>query len=187
MPTSKGVGTHLPDEVLDDFDRCRRRLRPSMVRPPEVRIPVPSLGRHLDVAEIGACDAVAELGAEREHVAVKDIAELLALDHSTVSRLIGEIEAKGLVRRGTDPKDRRRTTVTLTELGQHVVHDSAAISREMARVLFADWTREEVDELIRSMTRLADTLSVRMQALPELMRSAMELSVGDQTAPGQSR
>jgi hypothetical protein len=57
----------------------------------------------------------------------------------------------------------------------------------MARVLFADWTREEVDELIRSMTRLADTLSVRMQALPELMRSAMEQPVGDQPAPGQPR
>lgn len=160
----------LPDALLDEFDRARRRLRPAMVRPPEVRVEVPSLGRHLDVAEIGAIDAIAELAAEREDVAVKDVAELLALDHSTVSRLLGELEEDGLVVRAKSPDDRRRTTVELTELGQRVVADSVHISRSVARALFAEWTTEEIEELIRSLAHLADTLAERMPQLPDLLR-----------------
>ena len=103
-------GSHLPDELVDTLDKAFRRLRKSMVRPPAGSVPVPALGRQLDMAKVFACDAVAELSERSTAVAVKDVAAELDLEHSTVSRLLGEIEDDGLVTRGVDPADRRRTT-----------------------------------------------------------------------------
>lgn len=139
-----------------------------MIRPPAGLVPVPALGRQLDIAKIFACDAVAELSATQDVVSVKDVATTLDLEHSTVSRLLGEVEADGLVERGQDPTDRRRTTVELTDLGAAVVNDATAMTRFFTRLLLADWPREDVEELQRLMTRLADTVHDKLDALPEI-------------------
>ncbi len=161
-------GSHLPDQLVDTLDKAFRRLRKSMVRPPAGSVPVPALGRQLDMAKIFACDAVAELSERSATVAVKDVAAELDLEHSTVSRLLGEVEDDGLVTRGVDAADRRRTTVALTPLGRAVVADATAMSRFFTRILLAEWPRQDVEDLTRLMTRLAETVHARLEALPEL-------------------
>ena len=167
-PSPDGLGTHLPDQLVDTLDKAFRRLRKAMIRPPAGLVPVPSLGRQLDIAKIFACDAVAELSADRDTVSVKDVALTLDLEHSTVSRLLGEVEADGLIVRGQDPVDRRRTTVELTELGTAVVSDSTAMTRFFTRLMLAEWTREDVEDLQRLMTRLAETVATKLDVLPEI-------------------
>jgi DNA-binding MarR family transcriptional regulator len=49
---------------------------------------------------------------------ISDLAELLHLAHSTVSGLIAQMIDSGLVRRDTDPNDRRAAVVTVTEAGR---------------------------------------------------------------------
>jgi len=139
-------GAHLPDDLVDTLDRSFRRLRKSMIRPPAGQVPVPALGRQVDAAKIFACDAVSELFETLELVSVKDVATELDLEHSTVSRLLSDIEHDGLVVRGVDPTDRRRTTVELTDLGRAVVADATAISRYFTRILLAEWPREDAAE-----------------------------------------
>jgi DNA-binding MarR family transcriptional regulator len=162
------IGGHLPDQLVDTLDKAFRRLRKSMVRPPAGAVPVPSLGRQLDMAKIFACDAVAELAERSSTVTVKDVAAELDLEHSTVSRLLGEVEDDGLVSRGVDPADRRRTTVSLTPLGRAVVSDSTAMTRVFTRILLADWPRRDVEDLTRLITRLAETVHAKLEVLPEL-------------------
>jgi hypothetical protein len=58
--------------------------------------------------------------------------------------------------------------VSLTELGRSVVADATAMSRFFTRILLAEWPREDVEELTRLMTRLAETVQSRLGALPEL-------------------
>lgn len=159
---------HLPDELVDTLDKAFRRLRKSMIRPPAGQVPVPALGRQLDMAKVFACDAVAELRATHATVSVKDVATELDLEHSTVSRLLGEVEEDGLLVRGTDPADRRRTTVELTDLGRAVVTDATAMSRFFTRILLAEWAREDVEALTALMGRLAETVQRRLDLLPEL-------------------
>jgi DNA-binding MarR family transcriptional regulator len=139
-----------------------------MIRPPAGQVPVPALGRQLDMAKVFACDAVAELSARGESVSVKDVAAELDLEHSTVSRLLGDIEQDGLLVRGVDPHDRRRTTVALTDLGTAVVADATAISRYFTRILLADWDREDVEQLATLMRRLSETVQERLDDLPAL-------------------
>lgn len=160
-------GSHLPDELVDTLDKTFRRLRRAIVRPVSGLVPVPALGRQLDVAKVHAVDAVAELSLVQETVTVKDVAAFLDLEHSTVSRLLGEIEDDGLLVRGTDPADRRRTTVELTDLGRAVVTDATTTTRFFARLLLDDWPLEDVEALTRLMTRLAETMQAKLGTLPE--------------------
>lgn len=176
-------GTHLPDGLVDTLDRAFRRLRKSMIRPPAGLVPVPSLGRQLDIAKIFACDAVAELSATRATVSVKDVATELDLEHSTVSRLLGEIEEDGLVIRGSDPTDRRRTTVELTDLGRAVVADATAMTRLFTRILLAEWPREDVEALTGLMSRLAETVQRRLDSLPELAAAEFRRTHADAGSP----
>jgi DNA-binding MarR family transcriptional regulator len=158
----------LPDELVDTLDRAFRGLRKSMIRPPAGSVPVPALGRQLDMAKLFACEAVAELSETQASVSVKDVAALLDLEHSTVSRLLGEVEDDGLVVRGVDPADRRRTTISLTYLGRAVVADATAMSRFFTRILLADWDRHDVEQLTTLMSRLSGTVHDRLALLPEL-------------------
>jgi hypothetical protein len=120
------------------------------------------------MAKIFACDAVSELADGGTAVTVKDVALALDLEHSTVSRLLGELHDDGLIVRGMDPVDRRRTTVELTDLGREVVAEATTLSRFFTRILLADWTRDEVDELARVMARLATTIHDRLPLVPQL-------------------
>jgi DNA-binding MarR family transcriptional regulator len=168
IPTlaSDAPGSHLPDGLVDTLDRAFRRLRKTMIRPPQGLVPVPALGRQLDVAKIFACDAVAELAASHPVVTVKDVAAMLDLEHSTVSRLLGEMEDDGLVRRGSDPADRRRTTIALTDLGRAVVSDATTMTRFFTRLMLSDWPREDVESLTRLLGRLAETVHSKLDTLP---------------------
>jgi DNA-binding MarR family transcriptional regulator len=168
IPSADGLGGHLPDELVDTLDKAFRRLRKAMIRPPAGLVPVPSLGRQLDIAKIFACDAVSELAETQASVSVKDVATTLDLDHSTVSRLLGEVEADGLLVRAQDTADRRRTTVSLTALGTAVVADATAMTRFFSRLLLADWPRQDVEDLQRLLTRLADTVAAKLDVLPEI-------------------
>jgi len=190
LPTAApdAPGAHLPDALVDTLDKALRRLRKSMIRPPAGLVPVPALGRQLDIAKIFACDAVAELSATQQTVTVKDVAATLDLEHSTVSRLLGEIEDDGLVVRGSDATDRRRTTIALTDLGRAVVSDATAMTRFFTRLLLADWPRDDVEELSRLMGRLAETVHSKLESLPdqamaEFCRVNPDLAAGPDSLP----
>jgi DNA-binding MarR family transcriptional regulator len=178
-------GAHLPDTLVDTLDKTFRRLRRTMVRPPQGFVPVPALGRQLDVAKIFACDAVADLAATERTVTVKDVAGVLDLEHSTVSRLLGEMEDDGLVARGSDTADRRRTTVALTDLGRAVVADATTMTRFFMRLMLSDWPVEDVESLTRLLGRLAETVHGKLDLLPE-QAIAEFCRINPGAAPGTS-
>ncbi len=167
------TGAHLPgsqlsDSLVDTIDRSFRRLRKSLIKPPSGMVPVPCLGHPLEFAKIAACDAIDELAETAESVSVKDVAAVLDLEHSTVSRLLSEIEEDGLLVRGEHPQDRRRTTVELTDLGRAVVSDATAMTRFFTRALLSEWPQDDVESLSRLIGKLAETVHSRLSALPEL-------------------
>jgi DNA-binding MarR family transcriptional regulator len=178
------------DTVVDALNRAVRQLRASLVRPPLAQVPIPSLNRPLEVAKVFACDALYELGASGDPITVQVLATALRLQHSTISRLVGQLEADGLLRRGTDPTDRRRRTLTLSAAGEAVARDSARMRRFVARCVLADWTEADVLALTATLTRLARSASARLERLPDLARvefcgGAATLERGDRLGRGQ--
>lgn len=62
------------------------------------------------------CHAVVEIGRAGE-ISLNDLATLLNLDKSTMSRTISALVGKGMVIREIDPGDRRYVSIKLTEKG----------------------------------------------------------------------
>ena len=179
MPRTLRRGRATPSpEIFTRIDRAIMHMRRMLAKPPELSMPMPSLGRSVEVAKVHACMAVAEVSggysaepATKKTVSVKDVAAVLDLEHSTTSRLLGEAEAEGLVVRGADPDDRRRTTVSLTPDGRLVVQDSDAMRTWAMGQVFADWSERDLKTLATMLERMSTTLSERM---PDVLCAARE-------------
>ncbi len=63
-----------------------------------------------------------------ETLTISEISQRLGLDASTVVRAMDALERKGLAKRGSDPHDRRRNPITITEKGTELVNTVPAIS-----------------------------------------------------------
>lgn len=68
---------------------------------------------------IGQCHAVVEIG-RTEGISLNELADLLNLDKSTMSRTVSNIIDQDLAERETDPSDRRYLKIRLTEQGKIV-------------------------------------------------------------------
>jgi DNA-binding MarR family transcriptional regulator len=86
------------------------------------------------------------------------LAELSSVDRTTLTRLIGQMEAEDLVSRRTGLDDRRRISLSLTP------HGAAQFGRILPVVLsrteraLTGFTREEAEALQRMLRRMADNL-----------------------------
>ncbi|MGV1037302.1 MAG: MarR family winged helix-turn-helix transcriptional regulator [Candidatus Nanopelagicales bacterium] len=159
--------------AIERLDRNFLRMRRMMVKPAATTLPMAATGDKVDIAKVMACMAIADATIETQPDAdpttIKQVATALELDHSTASRLLTEAEAEGLVLRGTDPTDRRRTVVELTDTGRAVVAESAAMRLWVLDQVLADWNRADVDTLADLIERITDSLTHR---LPEVMCAA---------------
>ena len=61
------------------------------------------------------------INEKREEVIQKDMADMMGKDKSTILRLIDSLEAKELVRRVIDPKDRRKNYLMVTKKGVELI------------------------------------------------------------------
>lgn len=68
-------------------------------------------------ATIGQCHAVLEIGFSGE-ISLIDLANLLNLDKSTMSRTVNNLVTDELVERVTDPENRRYVKLMLSKTGQ---------------------------------------------------------------------
>ncbi len=84
-----------------------------------------------------------------------DLAERLGMSQSSVTRLLAPLEKIGLVRRETDPRDRRAAYTVLTDAGRRVTAEASATAREAAEDVLRGWPGGEVDALAGAVTRLA--------------------------------
>lgn len=150
-------------EVLARLDHTLQRMRRAVVRPPGMGVPLPDLGRPIDVAKVLACEAVADLAREGDPVTVGDVAAVLQLERSTTSRLLGECEAEGLLVRGSMPGDGRKVTLTLTECGQVAVAGSQVLRTDFLTHVAEDFTDDDLATMTDLLDRFADNLAGRIQ------------------------
>jgi DNA-binding MarR family transcriptional regulator len=62
--------------------------------------------------------------AESPDQSVKDLAQVTMTTHSTVSQIVSQLLAKGLISRTTDPADARRSVLRLTRQGSSLLRRS---------------------------------------------------------------
>lgn len=71
-------------------------------------------------ATLSQCHAIVEIGRERE-ISLNDLAELLNLDKSTMSRTVNNLVDQNFVLRGIYSEDRRYVSIKLTQEGSKVL------------------------------------------------------------------
>jgi DNA-binding MarR family transcriptional regulator len=137
-------------------------MRRLVTRPPSASVPVPGLGRPVDLSKVLACEALAEL-SRGGPVTITDLSHALHLERSTVSRLVGEAESEGLVERSTHPDDGRMVTVTVTDLGRQVVDFVQGLRVGYLRHATEVFDDEEMATLADLLGRLAESMIVTFE------------------------
>lgn len=86
--------------------------------------------------------------------APSDIAEFIGIDRTATSRGLRRLEADGLVHRESGTKDRRKTTVRLTEEGSTRLVQANAAASENAEHFTSKLTTEELEKFIATLKKL---------------------------------
>jgi DNA-binding MarR family transcriptional regulator len=137
---------------LDELDAVLLDVR-AMVQQPRYRQRLLSaLGRHVDLGTVRALRVVERAGGLMPSVG--EVAEAMAIDPSSASRLIDRCVNEGLLYRGTSEQDRRRSRLELTTSGRSVLDSASAARRQLLEEVTSDWPGADVEQLVALLTRL---------------------------------
>ncbi|MEW9806700.1 GNAT family N-acetyltransferase [Mesorhizobium sp. ZMM04-5] len=101
---------------------------------------------------------------------IASLRERLGLDSGYASRLLRALETEGLVALQSDPADRRRRLVTLTDRGRAEREAYDALSDDLAASLLAPLSRSQRERLVAAMTEvetLMKAASIAIMPEPE--------------------
>jgi DNA-binding MarR family transcriptional regulator len=93
-----------------------------------------------------------------EGAGVSNLAEAMGGDAAGVTRLVDRLEAKGLVSRGTTPKDRRAVTIALTAAGEQLVPQLREAFHRAHERLLQGLSDDDVTRLNLLVARLRSNL-----------------------------
>ena len=96
------------------------------------------------------------LVSDNPGVAQTDLAQRLHMDRATTMGIINRLQARGFLRRGPSPQDRRRKTLYLTEKGDQVLAHAREAIWEHERWLKSRFTKKEVQTLMSLLDRIHD-------------------------------
>ncbi len=79
---------------------------------------------------------------------LSQVAEAAVLLSSSLTRMVGPMQAEGLVTRATPSADRRKTILAITPAGQALVHAHAAQSAALFDRIEAEFGAQRLDQLL---------------------------------------
>jgi MarR family transcriptional regulator for hemolysin len=94
----------------------------------------------------------------------KDLAASLAVDNSTVVRLLDALEAAGLVERRDDAADRRAKAIVVTRSGAATVAKVETVSRRLRQQLLAGLPEADLSVSARVLATICARLDTRAEA-----------------------
>lgn len=87
---------------------------------------------------------------------ISDIGRALGMDQTTVTRNIGTLERRGLVKTRVHPDDPRKKMVELSAAGLDVLEQARPLWREAQDAVVARMGRDEYAALLRLLRKLSD-------------------------------
>ena len=105
----------------------------------------------LGVSPRGYCVLSSALGCERTQ---KELAEICALDKTTMVVTLDELERAGLARRRPSPTDRRARIVTVTEAGERKLSEAGAIVSRIQDDVLSALPVQERGAFVSALRRL---------------------------------
>lgn len=103
------------------------------------------------------CHAMIEIG-KKDQISIVDLAAILGLDTSTLSRTIDNMVKAGLVNRLLNPEDRRYVSLTLTCKGKETYDFIEKSNNTFIDMLFTRIPPEKHSQVIESFQLLVDAV-----------------------------
>ena len=103
------------------------------------------------------CHALVETGRQGA-LSVNDLARLLGLDKSTVSKTVDKLVAIGLLMREVDPQDRRYVVLKLSAQGQTLYSSIEERMEDYFSTSLQAIPEEKREQVLESLALLADAL-----------------------------
>jgi DNA-binding MarR family transcriptional regulator len=97
-------------------------------------------------------------------VNARDICLLLRHDSGALTRVLDQLERRGLVERHRSTTDRRSVELRLTERGRQAVADLVPMIVETLNLELRDFSHAEIDELLRLLNKLVHSMEARHAA-----------------------
>jgi MarR family transcriptional regulator for hemolysin len=104
----------------------------------------------------------------------KDLAEIIEVEPMTVARLTDRLEARGLVERRADPRDRRIWRLHLTDLADPLLADIEVQRGIVSAFVTQNLTASVVDATIEGLLRMKTSLLAADRAADTYMISAVK-------------
>ncbi len=115
--------------------------------------------RAVELSRILVADVVAAAEQAGQEITVGAVAERLAIDPSTASRLVAETIQAGYLTRSPSPEDARRSLLVLTEAGRELVGHARLYQRAVFEQATAAWTAEERQTFARLLVLFTDVVA----------------------------
>jgi MarR family transcriptional regulator for hemolysin len=93
----------------------------------------------------------------------KDLAASLALDGSSVVRLLDALETSHLIERREENADRRAKAITLTPQGLSIINEVEAVSREVRNGALIELSDNEIEIATRVLELVCRNLSTEQE------------------------
>jgi len=106
---------------------------------------------------VSQCHAIVEVGRAKS-ISLNELAEILYLDKSTMSRTINNLVQAGLVERELHPEDRRYITIILTNEGEKAFHSIEVSMEEYFSEIFSSIPKEKQKQVLESIMLLVDAV-----------------------------
>ncbi len=107
---------------------------------------------HLDLTQKQV--SVLWLVSDHPGIAQTDLARRLRMDRATVMAIVNRLQDRGYLERGRSEVDKRRQTLHLLPAGHAALRAARKAILDHEKWLKSRFTRREVDQLIRLLTRI---------------------------------
>ena len=107
---------------------------------------------------LAQCHAIVEIGRKGK-INLNDLANLLGVDKSTMSRTINNLVESGLAVRALDDDDRRYVVIQLTECGQLLFEDTETSMHQYFSNVFQRIPENKREQVLESLALLVDAVS----------------------------
>ncbi|QUH26484.1 MarR family winged helix-turn-helix transcriptional regulator [Serpentinicella alkaliphila] len=105
------------------------------------------------------CHALVEIG-RAENISLNELANILDLDNSTMSRTVNGLVDNGYAKRDINPKDRRYVTISLEEKGYGLFEGIESEMNEYFKKVYETIPEKKRDQVIESLEILLKSIKI---------------------------
>lgn len=144
----------VPPTRYDHLDELLTRIHILRQRPEWRRQLLADIAPVATVSTLRALRAVEQCEKGGRGASIGDVAEYMAVEHSTASRTVATVVAAGLLNKTLAADDQRRCVLVLTDAGRDALAAVTDRRRDIVADVVSDWPDTDVDALVGLLDRL---------------------------------